>query len=69
LSRKSPKKAASVASAQKAVSGKNGKLAKAGSVKAKAAASRSTAAKSTASRKSGQKTVSSLQAKSGRSRS
>lgn len=64
LSKKSSKKAASVASAQKPVSGKNGKLAKAGSVKAKA-----TAAKSTASRKSGHKTVSSLSSKTSRNRS
>ena len=64
VSKKSAKKTASVASAQKPVSGKNGKLAKAGSVKAKA-----TAAKSTASRKSGHKTVSSLSSKTSRNRS
>ena len=64
VSKKPAKKAASVASAQKPVSGKNGKLAKAGSVKAKA-----TAAKSTASRKSGHKTVSSLSSKTSRNRS
>ena len=62
--KKTTKKAASVASAQKAASGKNGKA-----VKATAAKTKTTAAKSTAARKSGHKTVSSLQAKSSRSRS
>lgn len=73
------KKAASVASAQKAGAGKakaaaakvKSTAAKATAAKATAAkaATKATAAKSTASRKSGHKTVSSLQAKSSRSRS